>query len=333
MKQPLVSICYYPTTVVLIDDNVKYIESMKLQLKLQNIPCKAFTSPPAALDFLTNEYQASPFTQRCLSTVDNYLVDRFATTFDERKIFQEIYNPKRMAEIGVLIVDYAMPGMNGIELCRRLREKEVPFKLLMLTGEASKDLAIEAFNEGIIDKFIMKKADNLMDVLVDSVHELQHRYFLDLSATLLNTIEADANEAFAFLSDPIFADFFHGLRKKFMAVEYYLLDEWGSFLLLDIDANPTWVLVSTDQGMEAAYVFAHDDEKAPRAVLDALKKKKKIAYFHNNTGPVDWEDYMHPVKELKGGLQTYYYAVVTGSDFYSLDQKKLFSCRSYLKTA
>lgn len=336
MKQSMISICYYPTTVVLIDDKEKYLTRLKSDLKSERLSCLTYNNPQKALDFLTKQYQANPFIQRCLVNQDDYVIDRIATNFDVRAVYREIYNAQRVNEISTLVIDYAMPGMSGLELCRQLRERRVPFKIIMLTGEAGKDLAVEAFNEGVIDKFIMKNTDNLMDVLVNSIHELQQSYFLGLSTKVLSVIDASANQMLVCLNDPVFVEFFQDLCKKHRAVEYYLLDDQGSFLLFDIEANPTWLLLNTKDEIESAYDLAKHGDNVPRNVLDALQNKQKIVYLHTdeelNTSPADWLQYMHPVKELKGSQQTYYYAIVTDPNIYSLNQKEILSYKSYLKT-
>lgn len=53
----------------------------------------------------------------------------------------------------VVISDYSMPGMSGLELLRRLNAsgKEIP--LIWITGRSSRELVIEAWKEGVFDYF------------------------------------------------------------------------------------------------------------------------------------------------------------------------------------
>ncbi len=69
-------------------------------------------------------------------------------------IRNELFNANRFDEVITLVLDYAMPGMTGLEVFKKLNKLSV--RKILLTGEAGLDLALEAFNEGIIYKFILK---------------------------------------------------------------------------------------------------------------------------------------------------------------------------------
>ena len=72
-----------------------------------------------------------------------------------RGLHEEIYNKDRFNDVSVIIVDYYMDEMNGIEVCETLSKH--PAKKILLTGGADKEnIAIDAFNKGIIHRFINK---------------------------------------------------------------------------------------------------------------------------------------------------------------------------------
>ena len=63
---------------------------------------------------------------------------------------------KRVAENGpyaVIVSDYSMPGMNGIEFLCRVKETDPDSVRMMLTGSADMSTAIQAVNEGSIFQF------------------------------------------------------------------------------------------------------------------------------------------------------------------------------------
>ncbi len=62
----------------------------------------------------------------------------------------------REAFFPVIISDYRMPGMNGIEFLRRASEIAPDSIRIILTGYADTDVAVSAINEGHIYKFITK---------------------------------------------------------------------------------------------------------------------------------------------------------------------------------
>lgn len=53
----------------------------------------------------------------------------------------------------LIISDFRMPGMDGIELCRRVREIRPVLPFVLLTGYADKQIAIEGFRDGVSDIF------------------------------------------------------------------------------------------------------------------------------------------------------------------------------------
>ena len=59
----------------------------------------------------------------------------------------------------VVISDMRMPGMDGIELLRRVKSEAPETVRVMLTGNADMDTAVEAINEGSIFRFLNKPCD------------------------------------------------------------------------------------------------------------------------------------------------------------------------------
>ncbi|MEW6067445.1 MAG: response regulator [Nitrospirota bacterium] len=61
-------------------------------------------------------------------------------------------------EFDAIILDLAMPGMNGIETLKRIKDENPDVQIIMLTGHGSVEKGVEAIKEGAVD-FLEKPAD------------------------------------------------------------------------------------------------------------------------------------------------------------------------------
>src|SRR5690349_2503841 len=57
----------------------------------------------------------------------------------------------------LVVADYKLPGMSGLELYRELRTSNIPIPFVLLTGAGAENLAVEALKAGV-DDYIIKDA-------------------------------------------------------------------------------------------------------------------------------------------------------------------------------
>ena len=135
-----------PTVVLLVDDEVPFVEAMSRRLKKRNLSILTSFSGEEALDKLSTN-----------------------------------------GNIDVVILDVKMPGMDGIETLREIKKGYPLLEVIMLTGHATVESAIEGMRLGAFD-YLMKPCD--MDELMAKVTEAKSKK----SKQELKIIEARAKE-------------------------------------------------------------------------------------------------------------------------------------------
>ena len=60
--------------------------------------------------------------------------------------------------ISVVISDQDMPGMLGVDFLKQVHEQQPATTRMMLTGKATLEVAVDAINEGAVERFFMKPA-------------------------------------------------------------------------------------------------------------------------------------------------------------------------------
>ena len=75
----------------------------------------------------------------------------------------------------VIICDYSMPGMNGLDFLKWMKEHHIDTPVLMLTAAGSESVAVEAMKSGAYDYFRKEQVDtDRLTVEIKNIHE-RHR--------------------------------------------------------------------------------------------------------------------------------------------------------------
>lgn len=273
------SIChlfYYPTQVVLVDDDANFLDSVSLLLH-RSINYRLFQSARQALEHVNKAHYHGDMLRRCYSSYKTGPFDSDTLThIDINSIYKEVYNADRYLMPGVVVIDYSMPEMSGLEYCVSLTNPYV--KKILLTGRANTELAVQAFNEGLIDQFISKKDPQLEQKLNRSIASLQQQYFSRSFKLLSDPVIANSQSRF--ISNPEFIEFFNILRSEHGIVEYYLIDmPYSGFLLLDDKGRVSLLLIMSHNGLQE-HIRQCRARLAPQELLDALEQGAMIPLFN-----------------------------------------------------
>ncbi len=302
--------CFFPTTIVFIDDSMSYLEGMLSIMNLQHAIPKLFSNPVEAVKFINQH--PSILQRSFLAPMDESQNDHAGLDIDIRNFHQKIlkHGDRRFHEVTVVVCDYAMPQKNGLQVLQEIKNREL--KTIMLTGEADETLATEAFNRGLIDYFMRKEAENFSETLNKVVFSLQKDYIVREAGLIVDNIILGKLPKSCALADPAFVELFSHVKKKHQIVEFYLLDEHGSYLLLDQKGQPYFLAILDAVALDAYTQYAMD-QQAPAAFIERLNTKKFIPFFYSEedleTPPNEWDSYLHPAEVLQG-QQTYYYSII-----------------------
>lgn len=328
MSSNQIPYCFHPSTIIFVDDDAHFLKSLGLQLGAHSV-CLPYQNPFEALEFIRN-HTNSPFTERVISNNQALSPDEPELKVDLKQIYKEVFNANRFEEVTVALVDYSMPGMNGVEFCRQLKNRDI--KKIMLTGEADYNIAVQAFNEGIIDKFIMKGSADMISEVNKAIVEMQLQYYLNLSRLLTVALENNQAAAPSFLNDEEFGEIFYKIIEKNKIIEFYLLENSGNFLLIDNKNNVNWLVVCDEDQMNFIYQFAkseHEQEPVEDSsnIVKIIAKKQKIPFFFLERSydiPVyEWGPYLHDAIEIQTKTRKYYYALIKGQSVYPLDNQQI----------
>lgn len=309
---------FFPTTVAFVDDSASFLSNLSLQLD-SRLAFRLFHSPFPALLALNGATAIPPMVAQFFSLYRHqeelshahHVID---VSLD--KIHREVHNEQRFEQISVVVVDYDMPELTGLEFCRAVKNPAV--KKILLTGKADERVAVQAFNEGIIDRFIRKQDADAIPMLSRAIEELQHEYFKNIELMLSDSLAVGSH---LFLRDPAFAKKFEAIRQEFGIVEHYLACAPDGMLMLDMCGAAYLLIVQTEDMLHANHEIAFD-QNAPLELLLQLRSGRVIPYFWKTAGNYspdykDWRAFLHPATEFKG-KDWYLYTVVKNPEAFNL---------------
>jgi DNA-binding NtrC family response regulator len=114
-------------TVLLVDDEVPFVETMTKRLNKRDL--------------------------------------EIITAFDGKEALEKL---KNHTNIEVIVLDVKMPGMDGIEVLKEIKTHYPIKEVIMLTGHATVESAIEGMKKGAFD-YLMKPCD--IEILVKKTTE------------------------------------------------------------------------------------------------------------------------------------------------------------------
>lgn len=310
---------FFPTTVLFVDDSIDFLSNLSLRLA-PNLAFQLYDSPVNALAILNSENKPTTPIERFFSryhhTADLPLTHH-VIDLNLDKVHREVYNEFRFEQISVVVVDFDMPSIGGLDFCKQIENPNI--RKILLTGKADEKTAIKAFNEGLIDRFILKQDPDVIESLNQSIVELQREYFSQSERMLADALSIGKH---SFLRDPKFVEKFEEICFKLNIVEYYLCSNPDGILMLDAEGNSNLLLLPSEEALLGQYEIAYE-QGAPQELLDILKSNQVVPYFWENGGHYvpecnNWRRFLYPATEFKGN-KWYCYAIVNNPPLHKTD--------------
>jgi CheY-like chemotaxis protein len=281
-----VPVYHHPSLAVLVDDCEAFLCSVSVQLD-PVVATRSFSDPRAAIDWL--QQQCGPGDHMELDDIH-----RIST------------RPERFAHPSVVVVDYDMPGMSGVEFCQAIAH--LACKKILFTGIADEKIAIDAFNKGLIDRFIRKNDKDALEKLETEILDLQEAYFAAKSLPLRELL---ALHGHGYLCDPAFPALVHAVSEQYQIVEHYVYPDPSGLLMRQADGQAHLMVLESEESLRAHIEIALDNG-APRGFTSALASRRLLPWFHDGDGLYQprhehtWPEYCREARVFKGERKWYW---------------------------
>jgi CheY-like chemotaxis protein len=231
-----------PGTVVFLDDDPDYLEMLALVLP-RHWHLRLFLRPSDCIAHLLQEppfWEADAWNQQQLIGLwreGKPLIPQILAYWSR---YTERYALSR-----VCVVDFSMPGMDGLQVLAELGDW--PGSRVLLTGQADEQVAVRAFNRGLIDQFIPKQTQDISRRLVEAVERLLFTAHARHAQIWRSTLTPEQS---ALLRAPGVDSWLTSYCAKHW-VEHVVIGSPFGVLGMDATGRISWLQLETRQGLHA----------------------------------------------------------------------------------
>ena len=223
-----------PGAVVFLDDDTDYLE-MLAQVMPDNWFVHLMLRPVACIDMLLEETTFRELDLWRQQEIINRWRDGAALIPQILKYWRED-GIARFTLAQVCVVDYSMPAMSGLKVLDALTRWSG--SRILLTGRADEQLAVSAFNGGLIQQFIPKQSPDIRERLTDAIQALLHKSNLRDDQTWRSTFSREQN---LLISDLLISVELEKLAAKQGWIEHIAIGAPFGILALDAMAQAMWL--------------------------------------------------------------------------------------------
>lgn len=308
---------YFPTKVLIIDDDYLSLKTMSDVLGDTNFIIETSDS---SINIPKIDKKIYSDLQKIFIKIspDYYKEDTKLIRISNNEIHKLIYSAKRFEVFSVIVVDYHMPIINGLELLELLHTN-IPVKKILITGDTNSQLlAINAFNANVIDGFI-NKLD--MAKLPELVTDWSNSFFEDFSSNFTDIA--------SYRLDTKLYSFIEGTLKQKKPAEYYPLNDRGSHLFLNKSGEVSALFIETETNIVKFLDFMKAENLNPN-VYSKIYSREYMPIIHNYAR-LDDTIPINKCTKIEGSNNIYYYAYLENTDFLDINTKKIATFDNFQK--
>jgi CheY-like chemotaxis protein len=297
---------FWPTKKLILDDNQMFVQALK-ELLQNDTSCIFSTNVHTSLALIKKQNFDFAWYVHAQGT-KRYAEESYQINYSA--ISDITQNSARFEVISVAMLDYHMPAVSGIEFCQQI-PPNLEIQKVLLTGSMGYQGGVTHLNHQVIDNFLSKN-DITADIIEDTLKIEEHNFFRQHALLILNSLRLKDNTHPILSSE--YTDFFNALIKEHDICEYYLLDDSGSYALLNAAGKKKILLLFLEDEIQEMYEEALY-RGLDKSLCDSLySAKKALCYYDriNEGWPVsaEWKQYMHPIQKIEINNKSYYTAVI-----------------------
>ena len=148
---------------------------------------------------------------------------------DGKSALHEAFNQK----FDVMIIDWMLPHISGVELVKTLREQAIDSIMIMLTARDDETDVLYAFEQGVDD--YMSKPFSSRELLARIHAHLRRHKKMDTAIVTLGNLQIDKKRREASILDQVI----NVTKKEFDLLEYFVKNQ-GIVLSRDTILNEIW---------------------------------------------------------------------------------------------
>ncbi|WP_394791701.1 response regulator [Rhodoferax sp.] len=258
-----------PGSVVFLDDDPDYLDMLQL-LAPPAWPVRFFLRPDQCLQQIQREsadWEADVWAQQ--EVIDRW--HRHGTPLIPQILrYWAEHGARRYGLTQVCVVDYSMPQTDGLQVLETLRDW--PGAKVLLTGQADEQMAVQAFNRGLIAQFIPKQSPDIARQLVHTVAQLLASACQRQAALWRATLTPVQN---ALLRTPSIAQALARWVAVRNWVEYVVIGAPFGILGRDAQGVAGWLQLEPYSGLDELAELA-DGVGASAVAVDAIRRGQQL---------------------------------------------------------